>query len=160
MVALAGEVGDGVVFANVSRSHVAETLSALPAEKRDDPAFQIADMIPVCISDDRAAAMERNRRTLVFYVSLPNYRNYWKEAGYVEEMDALEKAVSAGERERLPALMSDRWLADVSLFGSVAEVREGVEAWFDAGVRTPILVPSSAEGNQPVAFQELFAAYG
>jgi alkanesulfonate monooxygenase SsuD/methylene tetrahydromethanopterin reductase-like flavin-dependent oxidoreductase (luciferase family) len=160
MVALAGEVGDGVVFANVSRSHVAETLSALPAEKRDDPAFQIADMIPVCISDDRAAARERNRRTLVFYVSLPNYRNYWKEAGYVEEMDALEKAVSAGERERLPALMSDRWLADVSLFGSASEVREGVEAWFEAGVRTPILVPSSAEGNQPVAFRELFAAYG
>ena len=44
-------------------------------------------MIPVCISDDRAAAMERNRKTLVMYVSLPNYRNYWKEAGYVEEMD-------------------------------------------------------------------------
>ena len=37
-------------------------------------------------------------------------------------------------------------------------MREGVEAWFAAGVRTPILVPSSAAGNQMKAFEELFAA--
>ena len=39
-----------------------------------------------------------------------------------------------------------RWssLADVTLFGSVAEVREGVEAWHAAGVKTVIVVPSSA----------------
>ena len=44
--------------------------------------------------------------------------------------------VEAGEHQRLPSLMSDRWLADVTLFGTAHEVREGVEAWFEAGVRT------------------------
>ena len=159
MVALAGEIGDGVVFANAARSHMRESLSALPPERRDDPAFFVGDMIPICISDDRAAAMERNRKTLVMYVSLPNYRNYWIEAGYTEEMAAIAKAIERGERERVTSLMSDRWLADVTLFGTAAEVREGVEAWFDAGVRTPILVPSSAAGNQIKAFEELFAAF-
>ena len=159
MVALAGEIGDGVVFANAARSHMRESLSALPAAKRSDPAFFVGDMIPTCISDDRAAAMERNRKTLVMYVSLPNYRNYWIEAGYAEEMAAIAKAIERGERDRVTSLMSDRWLADVSLFGTAAEVREGVEAWFDAGVRTPILVPSSAAGNQIKAFEELFAAF-
>jgi alkanesulfonate monooxygenase SsuD/methylene tetrahydromethanopterin reductase-like flavin-dependent oxidoreductase (luciferase family) len=159
MVALAGEIGDGVVFANASRSHMAASLAHLPAEKRDDPGFFIGNMIPVCISDDREAAMERSRRTLVMYVSLPNYRNYWKEAGYVEEMTAIEKALENGERDALPSLMSDRWLADATLFGSVDEVRQGLEAWFEAGVNTPILVPSSATGNQLQAFEELFAAF-
>jgi len=159
MVALAGEIGDGVVFANAARSHMRESLSALPAAKRGDPAFFVGDMIPICISDDRSAAMERNRKTLVMYVSLPNYRNYWIEAGYAEEMAAIAKAIERGERERVTSLMSDRWLADVSLFGTAAEVREGVEAWYDAGVRTPILVPSSAAGNQIKAFEELFAAF-
>jgi len=93
------------------------------------------------------------------YLNFPNYRNYWREAGYAEEMAAVEAAIEAGERERFPELMTDRWLADVSLFGSVAEVRDGLEAWFDAGVRTPILVPSSAAGNQMKAFEELFAAF-
>jgi alkanesulfonate monooxygenase SsuD/methylene tetrahydromethanopterin reductase-like flavin-dependent oxidoreductase (luciferase family) len=159
MVALAGEVADGVVFANAARSHMRASLAALPPAKREDPSFFVGDMIPTCISDDRAAAMERNRKTLVMYVSLPNYRNYWIEAGYAEEMAAIAKAIERGERERLTSLMSDRWLADVSLFGTAAEVREGVEAWFDAGVRTPIVVPSSASGNQIKAFEELFAAF-
>jgi hypothetical protein len=38
-------------------------------------------------------------------------------------------------------------------------VREGVEAWIDAGVRTPIIVPSSAAGNQLKAFEEIFATF-
>jgi alkanesulfonate monooxygenase SsuD/methylene tetrahydromethanopterin reductase-like flavin-dependent oxidoreductase (luciferase family) len=159
MVALAGEIGEGVVFANVARSHVPETLTSLPAAARANTDFFIGNMIPVCISDDREAAAAINRRTLTMYLGFPNYRNYWREAGYVEEMAAVEKALDAGDRKALPRLMTERWLADVSLFGPVGEVREGLEAWFDAGVRTPILVPSSAAGNQLVAFQELFAAF-
>jgi len=159
MVALAGEIGDGVVFANVARSHVPKTLHALPPERRDSEGFFIGDMIPVCISDDRKAAAAVNRRTLTMYLGFPNYRRYWKEAGYEEEMVAVEHALEARDRDRLPELMTDRWLGDVSLFGSVSEVREGLEAWFAAGVRTPILVPSSAAGNQMKAFEELFAAF-
>ena len=159
MVALAGEVAEGVVFANVARSHVARSLEALPPARRRDSTFFVGDMIPVCISDDRAAAMERNRKTLVMYVSLPNYRNYWKEAGYVEEMEAIEKAVAQGRSEDLTGLMSDRWLADVTLFGSAEEIRDGVQRWREAGVTTPILVPSSVRGNQMNAFEELFAAF-
>jgi alkanesulfonate monooxygenase SsuD/methylene tetrahydromethanopterin reductase-like flavin-dependent oxidoreductase (luciferase family) len=159
MVALAGELGEGVVFANVARSHVQETLSVLSPDQRKGEDFFIGDMIPTCISDDREAAKAVNRKTLLMYLSLPNYRNYWREAGYEEEMDAVEAALDRGEREALPGLMSDRWLADTTLFGSVSEVREGLEAWFDAGVTTPILVPSSAVGNQMKAFEELFAAF-
>ncbi len=159
MVRLAGEVAEGVVFANVALSHVARSLSALPVARHNDSTFFVGDMLPVCISEDRAAAMQRNRRTLVMYVSLPNYRNYWKEAGYVEEMAAIEKALSRGQTEELTGLMSDRWLADVTLFGSAEEVRAGVEAWREAGVTTPILVPSSAHGNQMNAFEELFTAF-
>jgi alkanesulfonate monooxygenase SsuD/methylene tetrahydromethanopterin reductase-like flavin-dependent oxidoreductase (luciferase family) len=159
MVALAGEIADGVVFANAARSHMKDSLGAVPRVRLDDPSFFVGNMIPTCISDDRAAAAAVNRRTLTGYAMLPNYRNYWKEAGYVEEMEAIEKALAAGESERVPDLFSDRWLADTTLFGSVREVREGAEAWLAAGVRTPILVPSSAVGNQLVAFQELFDAY-
>jgi alkanesulfonate monooxygenase SsuD/methylene tetrahydromethanopterin reductase-like flavin-dependent oxidoreductase (luciferase family) len=159
MVALAGEIAEGVVFANVSLSHMAESLSALPEAKRDDPDFFIGNMIPTCISDDVEAAKAVNRRTLTNYGFLPNYRNYWKEAGYVEEMNAIEKAIEEGRRDEVPKYFSDRWVADNTLFGPAAKVREGVEAWRSAGVRTPILVPSSAAGNQLKAIEEVFAAF-
>ncbi len=159
MIGLAAEIGDGMVFANGARSHMATSLAALPAETKADEGFFIGNMVPTCISDDEEAAKAVNRRTLTSYATLPNYRNYWKDAGYVEEMEAVEKAIAAKDFDRIPDALSDRWLADTTLFGSVSKVREGVEAWFDAGVHTPILVPSSAAGNQMKAIEELFAAF-
>jgi hypothetical protein len=138
---------------------MAESLSVLPAGKRADPGFLVANMIPTCISEDIEAAKAVNRRTLTRYTLLPNYRNYWKEAGYAEEMAAIEAAVAAGREAEIPSLMSDHWLADATLFGPAAKVREGVEAWRAAGITTPILVPSSAYGNQLKAVEEIFAAF-
>ncbi len=160
MVALAGELAEGVVFANASLSHMAQSLDALPAARRSDPGFFIGNMIPTCISDDVEAAKAVNRRTLTSYAFLPNYRNYWKEAGYVEEMEAVEKAIAEGRRDDVPKFLTDRWLADNTLFGPAAKVREGIAAWRAAGVRTPIVVPSSANGNQLKAIEEVFATFG
>jgi len=159
MVALAGEIAEGVIFANASRSHMQESLAVLPPEKRGDPDFLVANMIPTCISDDIEAAKAVNRRTLARYTMLPNYRNYWKEAGYAAEMTAIETAVADGRQADIPSLMSDRWLADATLFGPASKVRDGIDAWRDAGVTTPVIVPSSASGNQLKAVEELFAAF-
>ena len=159
MVALAGEIADGVVFANGSRSHMAASLAALPPDRRAAEGFFIGNMIPTCVSDDLAAARAVNRRTLTPYARLPNYRNYWKEAGYVEEMTAIERAIAENRPDDIPKYLTDAWLADVSLFGPVERVRSGLEAWYAAGVRTPIIVPSSAAGNQVKAIEEMFAAF-
>jgi alkanesulfonate monooxygenase SsuD/methylene tetrahydromethanopterin reductase-like flavin-dependent oxidoreductase (luciferase family) len=55
--------------------------------------------------------------------------------------------------------MTDRWLADNCLFGSATKVRDGIEAWVDAGISTPIIVPSSTTGGQAKAVAELFSAF-
>ena len=159
MVELAGEIARGAVWANGARSHMKESLRHLPEATLADPAFFLGDMIPTCIDDDRAAAATVLRRTLVSYVKLPNYQNYWIEAGYTEEMEAIRAAIASQQEDRIPSLMSDRWLRDVTLFGSAAEVREGVEAWRATGVRTVILVPSSTTGGQMKAFEELIRAF-
>jgi alkanesulfonate monooxygenase SsuD/methylene tetrahydromethanopterin reductase-like flavin-dependent oxidoreductase (luciferase family) len=159
MIRLAEEIGQGMVFANGARSHMGASLAALSPGARGDADFFIGNMIPTCISDDEQAAMAVNRRTLTSYALLPNYRNYWKEAGYVEEMEAVEAAIAAGDMDRIPRCLSDRWLADTTLFGPANKVRDGIEAWFDAGIRTPIIVPSSARGNQLAALEEFFAIW-
>ena len=127
MIALSEDIAEGMVFANGARSHMQESLKVVSDEARSSDGFFIGDMIPTCISDDIEAAKAVNRRTLTSYAMLPNYRNYWKEAGYQEEMEGIEKAIN--DRE------------------------------IDAGIKTPILVPSSANGGQMVAFEEMFAIY-
>ena len=159
MTGLAAEIAQGAVWANAARSHMPESLKALPDAARANQDFFVGNMVPTCIDTDRAAAAAVSRRTLIGYVKLPNYQNYWIEAGFEEEMQAVRKAVAAGQEDKLPSLMSDRWLSQVTLYGSPTEVRDGVEAWYAAGVKTLIVVPSSAKGNQMAALQELIDLY-
>ena len=159
MVELAGEIAEGAVWANAARSHMAASLAHLPDTARANPDFFIGDMIPTCIDADRAAAAAVNRKTLTSYVKLPNYQNYWIEAGYETEMTAIRAAIARNDDDGVRAAMSDRWLSDVTLYGPAKDVRDGVEAWRAAGVRTLILVPSSTRGGQMQAFEELMAAF-
>ncbi len=159
MIQLAEEIGNGMVFANGARSHMSDSLSVLKNESRVGSDFFIGNMIPTCISDDKDAAAAVNKKTLTSYAFLPNYRNYWKEAGYEQEMNDVEDAIQKQDLDRVPECLSDRWLADTTLFGSATEVREGIEAWFESGIKTPIIVPSSASGGQMQAIDEFLALW-
>ena len=118
----------------------------------------MSNMVPTVIDVDHDAARAIHRRTLAGYVSLPNYRNYWKQAGYESEMVAIESALASGDRDALPGLMTDQWIDDCTISGSAGEVRERLDAWFDAGV-LPIAVMSSTTGGQLKAIGELFEAF-
>ncbi|MBV9585958.1 MAG: LLM class flavin-dependent oxidoreductase [Alphaproteobacteria bacterium] len=159
MIALAGEIADGMVFSGGSRLHMAESLAALPPEKRRDPGFFIGNRIRTCICDDEGEAKAVLRQAMRHYADLPYYRNYWKEAGYIEEMSAIETALAAGRTDEVPRYLTDKWLADVTLFGRAAKVRDGIEAWREAGVRTPCIVPLSADDDQNTALAQAFAAF-
>ena len=159
MIQLAQEIGGGMVFANGARSHMEHSLGNLSAEIKGSDDFFIGNMIPTCISDNKDAAAAVNRKTLTSYAFLPNYRNYWKEAGYEEEMNGVEAAIAKKDYDRVPECLSDRWLADTTLYGSATQVREGIEAWFDAGIKTPIVVPSAVAGGQMQAMEEFFALW-
>ena len=74
-------------------------------------------------------------------------------------MEGIEAAIAVGDREKVQYFLTDKWLSDTTLFGSASQVREGVEAWFDAGIKTPILVPSSVNGGQMIAFEEMLAIW-
>jgi hypothetical protein len=65
-----------------------------------------------------------------------------------KRMNAAEAAIAAGRTDELPRYLTDRWLADCTLYGPAARIREGVEEWRDAGITTPVLVPLAPDGNQ------------
>ncbi|GIT39306.1 MAG: hypothetical protein Ct9H300mP8_05020 [Gammaproteobacteria bacterium] len=84
-----------------ARSHMETSLAVVSNQSRSNDDFFIGNMIPTCIHDDEEAAKAVNRRTLSSYAMLPNYRNYWKEAGYEEEMEAVEAALRKATSTRL-----------------------------------------------------------
>lgn len=128
MVALAGEIGDGMVFSSGCLSHMAASRAVVPAAKRDDPAFFIGNRVRVCFDPDPAVAQAVLRKTMSHYALMPNYRNYWIEAGYSDEMRDAAAAVTENRPGEVVNCVSDRLLADTTLSGSASQVRDGVEA--------------------------------
>lgn len=157
MLDLALDIANGSLWANASFRYATEQVKRIPANRIDE-GFYLANMIPTVIAEDRATAAAINRKTMAVYVRLPNYRNYWKAAGYVEEMEAIEAAIESGNRNDHAAMMSDTWLSDCTLFGTPDEVREGLERWYDIGIQ-PIAVMSSTSGGQVKAINELFELF-
>ena len=156
MLDLALEAADGAIWANASLSHMPAQVARVPHERRST--FFLANMVPTVIDADKDAARAVHRRTLSGYILLPNYRNYWKQAGYESEMNAIEAALASGDRDALPGLMTDAWIDDCTISGSAGEVRERLDAWAAAGV-LPIAVMSSTTGGQAKAIGELFSLY-
>lgn len=156
MLDLAVEIADGAIWANASRSHAPTQLARIPADRL--AAMQLWNMVPTAIDVDRDAARALHRRTVSRYVILPNYRNYWKSAGYEDEMVAVETAMDAGDHDAVVAAMSNRFLDDCTISGSPSEVRDQLAQWAATGV-TPIAVMSSTTGGQAKAIRELFELY-
>ena len=148
MVALAGEIAQGAVWANAARSHMPASLAHLPeAAQAPSPLLHRqhgADLHrrrPRRRRRGEPAHAERLREAAQLPELLDRGRLRGGDAGHPE-----------GHRRRgggaIPALMSDRWLSEVTLYGSAAQVREGVEAWYAAGVKTLIVVPSSTAATR------------
>ena len=70
-------------------------------------------------------------------------------------MNGVEAAIAEKDFDRTRVLVRPLARRHYS-FGSASEV-EGIEAWFDVGIKTPIVVPSSASGGQIQAFEILRA---
>ena len=160
MLEVATEISDGVIWANASRQSIPSQHSLIPVEKRES--MFLANMIPTVINSDVEAARAIHRKTLLGYVSLPNYRNYWRASGHNEQIDAFEKVLATGAKETrntdLIAIMDNQWLDDCTLSGDADTVREGLWNWAKLGV-TPIAVMSSTSGGQAHAIGELFTAF-
>ena len=158
MVSLSAEIGAGVIFANAARSYMRTSLKSLGGRMQEEK-FLVANMIPTCVHNDITIARAVNRKTLSSYALLPNYRNYWRSAGYGEEMDNVESCIARNNLDGIGECLTDRWVDDTTIAGPARRVREQIELWFETGVSKPIIVPSSAEGGQMKALDELFAVY-
>lgn len=160
MLDLAVEIADGALWANASLRGIPAQVARIPAAKRKQ--FFMANMIPTVISDDIESARAVNRRTLVMYATLPNYRNYWRAVGHAAQVDAFETVLASTPREQLSealtAVMRDEWLDDCTISGPPALVRDRMAAWWSTGVM-PVAVMSAVDGGQAKGVANLFAAY-
>jgi probable F420-dependent oxidoreductase len=157
MSALAGEIGDGVMWANAALSHLPFSLAQIPPERWSS--LILSNSAPACVSEDRGAALAAIRRYLLFYLKLPNYQNYFVEAGYEEEVAAARSAIDNGDDEGVMAAIPEMIASDVALLGTKAEVLDRAEAWAAAGITHLVLDCTSTSGDRLGAAYEVIDAF-
>ena len=156
MLALATELADGVLWAQMPVSHAPNVLAKIPDDRR--ASFTVGAMVATIIDEDLDAARALLRSRLLTYLDSSAYRNFFRAAGYGDMIDHVEQVLTSGDRDQLARCLTDDFLSDVAVVGSPSQVHDRLEAWYDLGVM-PICAMSSTRGGQAHAIRELFELY-
>jgi len=141
-----GELADGIMPFLPARSYltrlVAAARSAAQRAGNDLNALDCIVSIPTFISDDLEQARSAARYNLAFFAQLPFYRKQWRRCGFVDEVNALQAAWKRNDRRAAAALVSDRMVDEVCVFGPPSLCREQLAAFHEAGAALPVIAVS------------------
>ena len=87
------------------------------------------------------AARDAGRRDLFSYAVVDAYARAFERAGFRDEVAAVRAAHAAGDRDAAVAAVSDRMVDAIDICGDAATVRAAVQAYRDAGVEVPVIMP-------------------
>ena len=136
MLRLAGELADGVLLNYLPASHVPWSVEQVRAG--GDATVYAYVHVGVC---DRADGIDAARRDLFSYIVVDAYARSFERAGFAEEVAAVRRCHHAGDREGALAAVSDRMVDAIDIMGDAGEVARAVQAYVDAGVEVPIIMP-------------------
>ena len=136
MLRMAGEVADGVLLNYLPASHVPWSVEQI--REGGDAAVYAYVHVGVCERED---GIEAARRDLWSYAVVDSYARNFERAGFADDVAAIRERHAAGDREGAVAAVSDRFVDAIDIMGDEAQVRAAVQAYVDAGVQVPVVMP-------------------
>ena len=141
-----GELADGIMPFLPSRSYLTRLVEAAQRAaqrvSKDPSTLDCIVSIPTFLSDDLEQARSAARYNLAFFAQLPFYRMQWRRCGFVTEVNALQAAWQKNDRRAAAALVSDRMVDEVCVFGPPSLCREQLAAFRAAGTSMPMIAVS------------------
>jgi F420-dependent oxidoreductase-like protein len=113
--------------------------------------FEIAPNCSVVVTDDVGTALDAMRPTLGFYIGgmgardMNFHQQVFARMGYEAEAERIQDLFFEGKRDEAIAAVPQQMAADISLVGSVAQIRDSVQAWEDAGVTMVVVGATSLD---------------
>lgn len=143
---IGGELGEGIMPFLPARSYLTRLCEAAKTAARqagkDPQAVDCIVSIPTFVSDDIEQARSAARYNLAFFAQLPFYRKQWRRCGFVDEVNAMQEAWKKNDRRAAAALVSNRMVDEVCVYGPASLCREQLAAFRDAGATMPVLAVS------------------
>ena len=157
-IALCAEIADGWMpifysprMAPDYRTALAEGFARDGARRSADD-FAIASSCKVVVTDDRDEALDRMKEMVGFYIGgmgskeMNFHKDLFARMGYEAAAERVQQLYAEGRANDAYREVSRDMVADISLVGSVAEVRDGVAAWEESGV-TMLIVQAEDEAQ-------------
>lgn len=161
---VAGETGDGIMPFLSPISYlpllVDTAKRAAEAAGRGAEPYRCIISIPTFVSDDEEAARSAARYNLAYFARLPNYRRQWRRAGFTEAMNAVQAMWETGDRRAVAALIPDRLIEEVCVFGTPEQCRRQLDAFRTAGADVPVLAVSPVNEERLAATRRAIEALG
>jgi probable F420-dependent oxidoreductase len=161
MLALAGEVGDGLCVNLFPVSALPKMLAAYRAgaasKGRDASQDEVVCRFQVAVTDDLPAARNLARLAFSAYIAAPVYNKFFTWCGFEEEARAVAEAFARRDRAATGRAMSDDLIDRVFILGSAEHCRAQIAEFVAAGVTTPVLSPLATDRRGISAVFEAFA---
>jgi probable F420-dependent oxidoreductase len=136
MLRLAGEIADGVLLNYLPASLVPWSVEQV--RKGGNATIYAYVHVGVC---DRADGIDHARRDLFSYAVVDSYARNFERAGFADEVAEVRDRHQAKDREGALAAVSDRMVDAIDIMGDADHVAASVQAYVDAGVDMPVIMP-------------------
>ncbi len=136
MLALAGEMADGVLLNYLPASHVPWSVEQV--RKGGDATIYAYVHAGVC---EREEGVELARRDLYSYAVVDSYARNFERAGFGDEVTEIRSRFADGDRAGAVAAVSDRMVDAIDVMGDPDTVHATMRTYADAGVDVPVLMP-------------------
>ncbi len=144
MLALAGEVADGVLLNYLPASAVPWCVEQVRAGERTagraEGSCTVYAYVHVGVCE-RPDGIDAARRDLFSYVVVDAYADAFRRAGFDAEVAAVRAAHAARDRDAALAAVSDAMVDAIDIMGDADHVRASVAAYREAGVDHPVVMP-------------------
>jgi F420-dependent oxidoreductase-like protein len=150
---LTGELADGWLPIFLAPSRMTAVLTELKAGAesvgrawRD---LVISPQVSIYVTDDVAAARDRERPHIAFYIGGMGvfYHQYMHRIGFGAEADRVRDAYQTRERDRAAQLVTDEMVDVMTIIGPPRQCRQQIQAFFEAGVHEVRLVFNEPNGE-------------
>ena len=134
MLRLAGREADGAILNWLAPYDVAQCRDAV-----DNPAADVVARIFVCPTEDTEYARSIGRMLISTYLTVPAYAAFHDWLGRDKVLAPMHEAWARGDLAGAGAAIPDDVVDDLVLHGSPEQCQAQVQAYADAGVRTPVI---------------------
>lgn len=143
MLRVAGEVGDGAIINWLSAEDVSKSVQvvreAAAQVGRDPTAIEITARLMVHIDPPSPESDTFARRDIAAYMNVPVYKAFQEWLGRGPVLQPMWEAWSGGDRRGALDAIPEQAVSELTLRGSMADIKTHVQRYLDAGVDTAFL---------------------